>query len=104
MIQKSCENQDFHALHLDTSNKIKNFTSNLKQERLPDKDYQKRAGETRQRNKQYEQKGQFLSLLWGPSTIICIIVTFLSQLPHSLHQFHTVRISSIQWVLLVSGH
>jgi len=93
MIQKSCENQDFHALDLDTSNKIINFSSNLKQERrLPDKDFQKREeGETRQRhklesrnnrNKQYEQKGQFLSLLRGPSTIASIIVTFLSQLPH----------------------
>jgi hypothetical protein len=102
MIQKSCENQDFHALDLDTSNKIKNFSSNLKQERLPDKDFQEREGETRQRhklesrnnrNKQYEQKGQFLSLLQEPSTITSIIVTFLSQL------FPTHFISSLQWVL-----
>jgi hypothetical protein len=107
MIQKSCENQDFHALDLDTSNKIINFSSNLKQKRLPDNDFQKREeGETRQRhklesrnnrNKQYEQKGQFLSLLRGPSTIASIIVTFLSQLPHSLHQLPTVGV-------IVSGH
>jgi hypothetical protein len=107
MIQKSCENQDFHALDLDTSNKIKNFSSNLKQKRLPDKDFQKREeGETRQRhklesrnnrNKQYEQKRQFLSLR-GPSTITSNIVTFLSQLPHSLHQLPTVGIIG-QWPL-----
>jgi hypothetical protein len=42
---------NIHALHLDTSNKIKNFPSNLKQERRPDKDFQKQEGETRQRHK-----------------------------------------------------
>jgi hypothetical protein len=36
-----------------------------------------------------------LTPVQGPSTVECMIVTSLSQLPHWLHQLHTV--SKGQW-------